>query len=104
MRPPFPRQKNDIPVCGHTISYDLSGSFPLPVRRAGTKTEALSSSRLLGYCSGSSGNVCPRPRLAVPAIVASTIIIILMLAVSGCFHMDGLADTADGFLSPPEGT
>lgn len=34
-----------------------------------------------------------------PPLPASAITVILMLAVSGCFHMDGLADTADGFLS-----
>jgi len=34
-----------------------------------------------------------------PPLPASAITVILMLAVSRCFHMDGLADTADGFLS-----
>lgn len=34
-----------------------------------------------------------------PALPASVLIVILMLALSGCLHMDGLADTADGFLS-----
>jgi adenosylcobinamide-GDP ribazoletransferase len=34
-----------------------------------------------------------------PPLPASVLIVIVMLAVSGCLHMDGLADTADGFLS-----
>lgn len=34
-----------------------------------------------------------------PPLPASVLIVIAMLAVSGCLHMDGLADTADGFLS-----
>lgn len=34
-----------------------------------------------------------------PLLPASILVVILMLAVSGGFHMDGLADTADGFFS-----
>lgn len=34
-----------------------------------------------------------------PSLVSSSLIVILMIAVSGGLHMDGLADTADGFLS-----
>ncbi len=36
--------------------------------------------------------------LVLPPLLCSAIIVILMMAVSGCLHMDGLADTADGFL------
>lgn len=34
-----------------------------------------------------------------PPLPASALVVIAMLAVSGCLHMDGLADSADGFLS-----
>jgi adenosylcobinamide-GDP ribazoletransferase len=34
-----------------------------------------------------------------PPLPANVVMVILMLTISGCFHMDGLADTADGFLS-----
>lgn len=37
--------------------------------------------------------------MVLPSLPASAITVILMLAISGCLHMDGLADTADGFLS-----
>ena len=35
----------------------------------------------------------------LPLPVASTLAVIFMIAVSGALHMDGLADTADGFFS-----
>jgi adenosylcobinamide-GDP ribazoletransferase len=35
----------------------------------------------------------------LPLLPASVFLVIGMLALSGCLHMDGLADTADGFLS-----
>lgn len=38
-------------------------------------------------------------RHILPLPVTSTLVVIFMLAVSGALHMDGLADTADGFFS-----
>jgi adenosylcobinamide-GDP ribazoletransferase len=38
-------------------------------------------------------------RHILPLPVASTLVVIFLLAVSGALHMDGLADTADGFFS-----
>lgn len=35
----------------------------------------------------------------LPLPVVSTLVVIFMVAVSGALHMDGLADTADGFFS-----
>ncbi len=35
----------------------------------------------------------------LPQLPASVIVVIYLMAVSGGFHMDGLADTADGFFS-----
>lgn len=35
----------------------------------------------------------------LPVGPASAVVVLALLAVSGCLHMDGLADTADGFLS-----
>jgi adenosylcobinamide-GDP ribazoletransferase len=37
--------------------------------------------------------------LLFPVLVTSVFAVILMIAVSGALHMDGLADTADGFFS-----
>jgi len=38
-------------------------------------------------------------RMAVPPLIASAVIIVALLSISGALHMDGLSDTADGFLS-----
>jgi adenosylcobinamide-GDP ribazoletransferase len=38
-------------------------------------------------------------RHLLPLSVTSALVVIFMIAVSGALHMDGLADTADGFLS-----
>jgi adenosylcobinamide-GDP ribazoletransferase len=35
----------------------------------------------------------------LPVLPASVLAVILFMSVSGCLHLDGLADTADGFLS-----
>jgi adenosylcobinamide-GDP ribazoletransferase len=37
--------------------------------------------------------------LVAPPMVAAAVLVVLMLAFSGGLHMDGLSDTADGFLS-----
>ena len=35
----------------------------------------------------------------LPPLPASVVMVIALLVISGCLHMDGLSDTADGFLS-----
>lgn len=37
--------------------------------------------------------------LAAPPMVVAALIVILLLSFSGCLHLDGLSDTADGFFS-----
>ena len=36
---------------------------------------------------------------AAPPMLAAAVLVIVLLSFSGCLHLDGLADTADGFLS-----
>ncbi len=36
---------------------------------------------------------------AAPPMLAAAVLVVVLLSFSGCLHMDGLADTADGFLS-----
>lgn len=37
--------------------------------------------------------------LCMPPLLGAALLVLVMLAVSGCLHMDGAADTADAFLS-----
>jgi len=37
--------------------------------------------------------------LAAPPFVTAAVVVVVLLSFSGCLHMDGLADTADGLLS-----
>ncbi len=37
--------------------------------------------------------------LAAPPLLAAAVVVVVLLSFSGCLHLDGLADTADGFLS-----
>jgi adenosylcobinamide-GDP ribazoletransferase len=70
----------------------------------GTRTEDLAGSvsyfPLVGLLIGglAAALACGVVRI-LPPLPASVIIVILWLAASGAFHLDGLADTADGFLS-----
>ena len=59
-------------------------------------------------CPGSRSSACcgrggRRPGLGavqvVPPMVAAAALVIVLLGFSGCLHLDGLSDTADGFLS-----
>lgn len=38
-------------------------------------------------------------RIPVPPMLASAVVVVVLLTFSGALHMDGLSDTADGFLS-----
>lgn len=37
--------------------------------------------------------------MAAPPLVSAVVLVVLLMSFSGCLHLDGLADTADGFLS-----
>ena len=39
-----------------------------------------------------------------PPLVAAAVLVVVLMAFSGCLHLDGLSDTADGFLSSRAGS
>ncbi len=77
-----------FPVPGKlgTSEQDLAGSLPyFPV----VGVVAGGAAALLGWCLWQ----------LLPPVVAAVVMVLFLLAVSGGFHLDGLADCADGFFS-----
>ena len=75
-----------IPGAWGTAEEDLARSVPwFPI--VGLLLGALAAAAAWGLS------------LTVPPMVTATVLIVLLLGFPGCLHMDGLADTADGFLS-----
>ncbi|MGQ9575957.1 MAG: adenosylcobinamide-GDP ribazoletransferase [Thermoguttaceae bacterium] len=75
-----------LPGARGTSEADLAGSppfFPL----VGLLLGAVAAAVAWALC------------LAVPPLLASALIVILLVGLSGGLHMDGLSDTADGFFS-----
>jgi adenosylcobinamide-GDP ribazoletransferase len=75
-----------VPGTGGTAPADLAGSVPFfPV--VGLLLGAAAAALAWGLA-----------RVA-PPLVAAAALLIAMMGFSGCLHLDGLSDTADGFLS-----
>ena len=75
-----------IPGSWGTAEADLAGSvafFPV----VGLLLGAIAAAAAWGIAQ------------VAPPMVAAALVIVLLLSFSGCLHLDGLADTADGFLS-----
>ena len=77
-----------VPIPGHrgTAEADLARSVPyFPV--VGLALGGLAAVVAWGLS------------LATPPLVAAAAVVLLLMVFSGCLHLDGLSDTADGFLS-----
>jgi adenosylcobinamide-GDP ribazoletransferase len=79
-------------------------SFPIP-GSCGSAEEDLARSvpcfPLVGLLLGGLGAAAAWAlgRLDVPAMLAALALVVLLLSFSGCLHLDGLSDSADGLLS-----
>jgi adenosylcobinamide-GDP ribazoletransferase len=55
---------------------------------------------IVGLALGAaSGGLAWAMSLAAPPLLSAVVLVVVLMAFSGCLHLDGLADTADGFLS-----
>lgn len=76
---------------------------PVPQAWVGGERELARCARylpLLGLLIGAGAALLDVGLLrSLPPLPASTLAVFALIAISGAFHLDGLADTADGFLS-----
>jgi adenosylcobinamide-GDP ribazoletransferase len=102
------RIKALLPTCRQEVSCFLAAFRFLtiiPVRWRAEKDgeyfpRSLPYFPLLGGLIGISvGTLSLLLRSFLPGSVVTVVVLILLAVVSGCLHLDGLADTADGFLS-----
>lgn len=77
--------------------------LPFPGGGCGTPRELVRATPLFPVVGAFIGGLAAALAIGLwslfPTAVAAVLLVLFMLAVSGGFHMDGLADTADGFLS-----
>ncbi|MGO8690727.1 MAG: adenosylcobinamide-GDP ribazoletransferase [Thermoguttaceae bacterium] len=75
-----------LPGTWGTAESDLAGSVPFfPVVGLLLGAAAAALAWALGHVA--------------PQLVAAALLLVAMMSFSGCLHLDGLSDTADGFLS-----
>lgn len=77
--------------------------FPVPASWAGDEDELAGSVPFFPVVGLLIGGVAAAAAMGasrvLPALPASVLIVVVLAAVSGALHLDGLADTADGLLS-----
>ena len=77
--------------------------LPLPGSETGAPSELVRAAPLFPVVGVLIGGLTAALAIVLwsvfPPAVAAVLLVVFLLAVSGGFHMDGLSDTADGFLS-----